>query len=74
MRFVLVHSPAVGPSTWRWVADALLHHGHTVVTPNLIDAASTGSPYVFAEAAIRAADSKEVTVVAGHSGAAQCCP
>ena len=22
-RFVLVHSPLVGPSTWRWVADSL---------------------------------------------------
>ena len=69
-----MHSPVVGPSTWRWVADVLLHHGHTVVTPNLIDAASTGSPYAFAEAAVRAADSKEATVVAGHSGAGAVLP
>lgn len=31
--FVLVHSPVTGPSTWRWVAEALSTRGHRVVVP-----------------------------------------
>src|ERR1700739_3019675 len=31
--FVLVHSPATGPSTWRWVADELTARGHRVSVP-----------------------------------------
>lgn len=69
MRFVLVHSPVVGPSTWRWVADALRHHGHEVIVPNLVPAASTGSSHAFAADAVHAAGSGEETAVVGHSGA-----
>jgi hypothetical protein len=31
--FVLVHSPATGPSTWRWVAAELTARGHSVCVP-----------------------------------------
>lgn len=31
--FVLGHSPLVGPSTWRWVAEELGSRGHRVVVP-----------------------------------------
>ncbi len=33
--FVLVHSPLVGPTTWRPVADRLRQRGHEVVVPSL---------------------------------------
>jgi hypothetical protein len=39
VRFLLVHSPAVGPSTWEWVAGSLRSQGHEVLVPNLIAAA-----------------------------------
>src|SRR5205809_6769522 len=62
MRFVLVHSPVVGPSTWRWVADALRSNGHEAIVPNLVAEAVAGDPGVFAQAAAEAADSDEDTV------------
>ena len=33
MRFVLLHSPLLGPSSWRATAAALAGLGHTVETP-----------------------------------------
>jgi hypothetical protein len=68
MRFVLVHSPLVGPSTWRPVADALTALGHEVAAPDLRAAAQSGDPHVFISAA-RAAVSPDTDVIAGHSGA-----
>lgn len=69
MRFLLVHSPAVGPATWRWVADALRSRGHEAVVPNLVAAAQTGEPAAFAQAAVQAVDPEEDTVICGHSAA-----
>lgn len=34
-RFVLVHSPLVGPVTWSWVAEELRSRGQKVVVPVL---------------------------------------
>jgi hypothetical protein len=73
MRFLLVHSPVVGPATWRWVADALESRGHTAAVPDLVDAASTGDPAAFARAAAAATSGEEVIVV-GHSGAGSVLP
>jgi hypothetical protein len=74
MRFVLVHSPVVGPSTWRWVADALRSIGHEAIVLNLAAAAVTGDPSVFARAAIEGSRSDEETVIVGHSGAGAVLP
>lgn len=77
MRFVLVHSPAVGPSTWRWVATALRERGHAVVVPDLVDAATRGQPDGFARAALAASADvvvDEAVVVVGHSGAGAVLP
>ncbi|MET9076670.1 alpha/beta hydrolase [Streptomyces sp. NPDC004232] len=41
--FVLVHSPSVGPSTWRPVAEHLLATGHRVHVPSLLHI-GTGEP------------------------------
>lgn len=70
MEFVLVHSPLVGPRTWRWVAEVLSAAGHGVVVPDLRAAALTGRPQEFIAAAASAvplAWSRPVLV--GHSGA-----
>jgi hypothetical protein len=71
MQFVLVHSPVVGPSTWRWVGDALRRRGHDVVVPDLRRHAVAGDPLWFARAAADAAPvrgSGDETVIVGHSG------
>jgi hypothetical protein len=74
MRILLVHSPVIGPSTWRWVADALDSRGHTVVVPDLTHVASTGDPLEFARVAVRAGDPGEEVIVVGHSGAGSVLP
>lgn len=75
---MLVHSPAVGPSTWRWVAAALVDRGHDVVVPDLRAAVVAGDPEGFVAAATRSCRSgsdpgRQVAVV-GHSGAGPLLP
>jgi pimeloyl-ACP methyl ester carboxylesterase len=43
--FVLVHSPSVGPSTWRPVADRLASLGRDAVVPSLRRVAEAPPPY-----------------------------
>jgi hypothetical protein len=74
VRFALVHSPVVGPTTWKWVADRLRGDGHEVVVPDLVLAATEGNPAGFAAAAARAVDGETETVVVGHSGAGAVLP
>ena len=74
MKFLLVHSPAVGPSTWRWVAEALRSQGHVCLLPNLVTAATTGDPDVFAEEAAKAVDGHDDAVIVGHSAAGSVLP
>jgi hypothetical protein len=72
MRFVLVHSPVVGPSTWRWVGDVLRRNGHDAIVPDLREHAVAGDPLAFARAAARATDAGDTdhdTIIVGHSGA-----
>ncbi|PWI42988.1 alpha/beta hydrolase [Streptomyces sp. ICBB 8177] len=42
--FVLVHSPSVGPSTWRPVADHLTSMGHQVRIPSLLSIGDGSTP------------------------------
>jgi hypothetical protein len=42
---VLVHSPAVGPATWRPVADHLAATGRDAVVPSLLTITDGGPPY-----------------------------
>ena len=69
MTFLLVHSPAVGPTTWAWVADALRSRGQRAIVPNLIAGALTGDPGMFARLAVEAIGSDEELVIVGHSAA-----
>jgi uncharacterized protein len=68
MRSLLVHSPLVGPATWRWVAEELRASGHDIAVPDLRGAAVSGEPLAVVGAA-RRLKSKASTVVVGHSGA-----
>jgi len=65
---VLVHSPLLGPSTWRRVGEQLADRGHEVAVPDLRAAASTGDPHGFVTAAAAGAHEAPALLV-GHSGA-----
>lgn len=73
MTFLLVHSPAAGPTTWAWVADALRSRGQRAIVPNLIAGALTGDPGMFARLAGEASGDDEVVIV-GHSAAGSILP
>jgi pimeloyl-ACP methyl ester carboxylesterase len=66
--FLLVHSPLVGPATWRWVAEALRSSGHDATVPDLTEAAATGDPKALISAALPPR-ATEPLVIVGHSGA-----
>jgi hypothetical protein len=70
MEFVLVHSPLVGPTTWRWISAALSAAGHDAVVPDLRSSAATGRPQAFVDEAVSSTPSDwSKPVVVGHSGA-----
>lgn len=68
VRFLLVPSPLVGPTTWRWVADRLRTDGHDVTVVDFGDAASTGGWRACVDTAVVQALT-DTGVVVGHSGA-----
>ena len=68
MQFVLVHSPLVGPTTWRFVAEVLESLGHQVDVPDLRTAARRGDPQAYIAAA-RSTVTTDTDVIVGHSGA-----
>jgi hypothetical protein len=68
VKFVLVHSPVVGPATWRWVAETLTSAGHDVVVPDLRRPALSGQPAAVVREAVAECPT-DTDVVAGHSSA-----
>ena len=73
VRFVLVHSPLVGPATWKWVAEDLRQNGHEVAVPDLRCAAQAGDPGAVIGVAATAVAGDQVVIV-GHSGAGSFLP
>lgn len=69
---VLVHSPLVGPATWRPVADVLRAAGHDVAVPSLRDAIAPPYHQNFAMAAANGVTGPAIVV--GHSGAGALLP
>jgi hypothetical protein len=77
--FVLVHSPLVGPSTWKAVGDVLKARGLSAVTPRLSDRGEAIGPYwrqhaLAAAAMLHALPAGRQVVLAGHSGAGPLLP
>lgn len=71
MQFLLVHSPLVGPSTWRFVADELQQDGATVIVPDLRPGAECGDLVAIVDIAVAAAatlDSTAPVHLVAHSG------
>ena len=77
--FVLVHSPLVGPATWRPAADELRARGYDVLVPDLAGVAEEGPPF-YERLATRVAEAVRDSslagpfVVVGHSGAGALLP
>lgn len=72
--FVLVHSPIVGPASWRPVAGVLRGGGQRAVVPSLLPALQRSSGFAAAIAeevreAVEASSVKGPLVLAGHSAA-----
>jgi hypothetical protein len=72
--FVLVHSPATGPSTWRWVAGELAARGHDVTVPAVPPAATSLGWAGFVGAVAALANGTASPVLVGHSGAGSLLP
>jgi pimeloyl-ACP methyl ester carboxylesterase len=73
-KFVLVHSPLVGPLTWTLVADELRKRGVEAILPTLLSDERTNLPFweQHARAVIRTLASvpqDEPLILIGHSGA-----
>jgi pimeloyl-ACP methyl ester carboxylesterase len=66
---VLVHSPLVGPSTWRFVAAELRNLGASVAVPDLRVGAERGDAFAMVELAIAAVGTSERVTLVAHSGA-----
>lgn len=74
---LFVHSPVVGPSTWRYTAEVLRENGFGCVVPDLTSVATTGPPFYPNYAAAAAAavdDSLDPVVLIGHSAAGALLP
>jgi hypothetical protein len=72
--FVLVHSPLVGPTTWRWVADELEERGHRVVIPVVTESVTSKGWEAFVESVADQSGDLVGKVVVGHSGAGPLLP
>ena len=77
--YILIHSPLVGPLTWRLVSDQMRQRGIGAVVPALVDSADSGEPFwkqhaeSISQALAHIPKSTSVTLVA-HSGAGPLLP
>lgn len=73
---LFVHSPLVGPSTWKGTADVLRRRGFRCAVPDLRDALTSGPPYYpkLAAAAARPVNDGSSVVLIGHSAAGALLP
>lgn len=79
LTYVLIHSPLVGPLTWKLVADEMRQRGLNVLLPNLKDSADSNEPFwkqhaeSVSEALVDVPGNIPFTLVA-HSGAGPLLP
>lgn len=74
LRYVLVHSPLVGPATLRPLADELSGRGHDVVLPDLRGVTREPNPTWLVEAAVAAVSPPSIDVAVAHSGSGAVLP
>lgn len=74
-RFVLVHSPLLGPSAWDWVARELEQRGRSAVVPSLLGVADESCRPWHCEAVDAASTQRgETVVLVAHSAAGALLP
>jgi hypothetical protein len=69
---VLVHSPLLGPTSWRPAADALERRGRVVVVPSLLSVAGARAPqwrHIPEAVQLATSDLQGPIMLVGHSGA-----
>ena len=77
MRYVLVHSPLVGPATWTPVAERIIESGGSVTVPSLLGIGEADAPrwrYAVDRVTSSLLDCRESLVLVGHSGAGALLP
>lgn len=73
-RFLLIHSPLVGPASLAPVAERLEEAGCVAILPDLTGVSEAGRPTWMIDAAVAAVGGRVVDVVVGHSGAGALLP
>lgn len=76
---VFVHSPLLGPTTWRLVAEILRSRGFRTVVPSLRGVLETGPPYyeklaATVACALNESELAEPIIIVAHSGAGSIVP
>ena len=76
VKLVMLHSPLVGPGTWRTLAPLLRARGFDVAVPDLSVAMQGESPFYsrLVQAARAAIDDPSHTILVAHSGAGSLIP
>jgi hypothetical protein len=74
LKLVLLHSPLVGPATWKAVAPLLRARGHDVALPDLSPIMAETGPYYPALAEAAAAAITDPAILVVHSGAGALVP
>jgi hypothetical protein len=74
LKLVLLHSPLVGPETWKAVAPLLRVRGHDVALPDLAPIMAEDGPYYPALAEAAASAITDPAILVAHSGAGALVP
>jgi hypothetical protein len=74
--YALIHSPLVGPLTWKLVAEQMQQRNLDVVVPTLVDQAGSTQPFwkQHAESALAHLPKGQPVTLVGHSGAGPLLP
>ncbi len=72
--FLLLHSPVVGPTTWKWVSEELRGMGHTAEILTISPSATFGGWEEVVTQAVSHVSDKEDAVFVAHSGAGPLLP
>ena len=77
--YVLIHSPLVGPLTWKFVADQMQQRGIETIIPTLLDSPDSEQPYWKQQAesvseALKQIPKDTPIAVVAHSGAGPLLP
>lgn len=69
--YVLLHSPLVGPASWRWVAAVMRDQGYEVLVPDMTGFHLAGAPYwpTYVDGVLAGISTDRPIQLVAHSGA-----